>query len=343
MTRPWEEEQASLQAIIDRLTLENGELRHTLARLEARGDGLLNATQDEQGQADMAVRVAGIHQQTLVLQNRIQLLQAGMVRLLPQPVLTYFVLNILDHCNLRCRGCDHFAAIAEKRFVGPDRIEKDLQRMAVLLNGTLIRMGIMGGEPLLHPELKTILQSAATHFPHTLLQLVTNGILLLQQDADFWRVCRENKIHITVTRYPLALDYAAMKQRAAENQVVFEFYGNTGTTEKSSHKIVMDIDGRQDPRKSFLGCYHANSLPLLMEGRFYPCTVMPNVRHFNRRFGTGMETTSGDFLEIDHVQDAEAIFHFLSRPKPFCRYCFVTRRTAGHPWARSEQEMSEWV
>jgi len=127
--------------------------------------------------------------QTLIYQIYLRTKQKQ--RLTPQEQLSYFILNIVDHCNLRCKGCDHFASIAEERFVSLEHIKRDLARMSILLNGNVKRIGVMGGEPLLHPELKQILISARVYFPDTLIQLVTNGLLLLRQDEEFWQICRE--------------------------------------------------------------------------------------------------------------------------------------------------------
>jgi hypothetical protein len=80
-----------------------------------------------------------------------------------------------------------------------------------------------------------------------------------------------------------------------------------------------------------------------MEGKLYSCTVAPNVRHFNKRFGTHMELENGDSLDIYRVKKASDLLKFLSRPKPFCRYCDVSNRSYGHKWERSKQEISEWV
>jgi hypothetical protein len=47
--------------------------------------------------------------------QKINALQEGLRRTMPQLRLARFELNILDHCNLCCKGCDHFAAIARER------------------------------------------------------------------------------------------------------------------------------------------------------------------------------------------------------------------------------------
>jgi hypothetical protein len=264
----------------------------------------------------------------------------GLALQLPLP---YFVLNILDHCNLRCKGCDHFAAIAEERFASLDDIEKDLAQMSRILRDGAARIGVMGGEPLLHPQLEEILLCTRLFFPNALIQLVTNGLLLLRQDEEFWRVCYEKNIVIVNTKYPINLDYKAMRKTATMHGVTFEHYGNTGKITKTSFKIPLDINGRQDPRKSFTGCFHAKTCPLLMEGKLYLCTVAPNVRHFNKRFGTHMELEEGDSLDIFRVNETAELFTFLSSPKPFCRYCDVGNRSYGQKWERSRQEISEWI
>lgn len=277
------------------------------------------------------------------VRRKIDRLDQLSLRMTPQPRLSYFVLNILDHCNLRCKGCDHFGAIARKRFVSIDDIARDLARMSELFDRDVERIGVMGGEPLLHPQLKQILSLAREHFPETLIQLVTNGILLTRQDEGFWTVCRENRIVIVNTRYPIDLDHRAIATIAEANQVPFEHFGDTGEIRKTSYKIPLDISGTQDKKESFMNCFHANRHVLLMEGRIYGCTVAPNVRIFNERFGTSLALEAGDYLDIHEAASKEEVLGFLCRPKPFCRYCDVGHRSFGHPWQRSKGEMSEWI
>lgn len=257
-----------------------------------------------------------------------------------EPELPYFVLNILDHCNLRCRGCDHFAAIARPRFVALQDIESDLARIAELLDGRVGRIGIMGGEPLLHPDLLRILAMARSSFPETTLQLVTNGILLRRQAGEFWDVCRREHVVVVMTRYPIGLDYDAIMATAGEHQVEIDFRDEGA--EKQLYRIPLDLSGGQDPEASFSACFHAGALPLVMEGRMYACTIAPNVRIFNERFGTRLPVSDGDSIGLRDASRRE-LLEFLGTPKPFCRYCDVAGRSFGHPWERSRRQMEEWV
>jgi hypothetical protein len=106
--------------------------------------------------------------------------------------------------------------------------------------------------------------------------------------------------------------------------------------------MALDLRGTQDPRQSFRNCFQTNTYPLLAQGRLYACTVAPNVRHFNRRFGTGMRLEEGDWLDIHRPVTAAGILEFLSEPRPFCRHCRVSRRSYGHPWRRSSGDFHEW-
>lgn len=257
--------------------------------------------------------------------------------------LTYFVLNILDHCNLNCQGCDHFSNIAEKRFVSLTDIEKDTQRMAALLDGRLPRMGIMGGEPLLHPDLLDILSISRDCFPNTLIQLVTNGLLLLRQSQEFWDCCRQSQIEIVTTKYPINQDYNAMEEMAKAQGVSFRFYGSTGEIQKTSYKNPLDVSGTADFQKNYQLCYLKDNCNLLMEGYFYPCTIMPNIRHFNKEFSYDIQIEEEDRLNIYQISSPEEILSFKKKAKQFCRYCLPEKAISDLPWARSKRAIEEWT
>lgn len=270
-------------------------------------------------------------------------LKNALIRLTPQTRLRYVVLNILEHCNLNCKGCDHFAPIAEKREIPFETIEKDLERFSEIMEQEVGIIGIMGGEPLLHPQLPQIISAVRKFFPDTRIQVDTNGMLLLKQEEAFWESCRENGAVIVCTKYPIHLDYNAITEKCRENQVEFEYYGDE-TVEKVLYKIPLDLKGEQDARESFANCFHANHCVTLVEGRVYPCTVAPNTHIFNERYGTNINLCENDYLDIynEHLTKRR-VLEFLSSPIPFCRFCDVAHRSHGHVWERSGEEMAEWV
>ena len=153
----------------------------------------------------------------------------------------------------------------------------------------------------------------------------------------------ENAIQISVTKYPINLDYNQMQEISTLKQVSYQYHRTSGTDIKKSNKMPLDIEGLQDANKSFWNCYHVNACPLLMEGKLYVCTIAPNIIHFNRKFNTHMDIEKDDYLDIYSINDNSSLLSFICTPKPFCRFCKTTERSFGHTWERSKQEMSEWT
>lgn len=282
------------------------------------------------------------------LQNKLETqsyqLQDNLLKFVPKPCLEYMVLNILDHCNLRCKGCDHFACIADPYFVPYETIHNDLQRMSELLGAHgIIKMGIMGGEPLLHPDLLKILKDVRLFFPKVIIRLTTNGLLLLRQNDEFWHTCRECNVTIVNTKYPINLDFEEMKKKAKAENVKFMYFEDTGEeVVKKSFKKIINLNGDNDPVESFANCHIANYGNFLMEGKFYGCPFScQSYRIFNKKFGQALDMTDNDYLDIYKITDKQELFNFAARPKYYCRYCSGLQRN--FDWERSKQEMSEWV
>lgn len=278
------------------------------------------------------------------LKSENEMLSAQVKRLSPQNKLQYLVLNILDHCNLNCRGCDHFSPIAKERCISADIICADLERLSEVMSSNVDRIGIMGGEPLLHPELCRIIKKTRECFHDTIIQVDTNGLLLMQQGDEFWDVCRESDAIILQTKYPINLDFEKISALCREKGVKHEYYGNTGDVLKTSYKIPFNLNGDCDINDSFSKCFHANYCVTLQEGRIYPCTVAPTAHIFRDRFEKSMELCEQDCLDIyDENLTEQTVLNFLATPIPFCRYCDVNGRSYGHEWEISEGKMEEWV
>ena len=110
------------------------------------------------------------------------------------PTLDYLETHVVDHCNLNCKGCSHFCNLAEEKFIDVESIRKDFVQLSkVYKNIKVIRL--MGGEPLLHPEINEIMKSVRASFPYSQIKLATNGLLLPKMKEHFWKTCRDNNIH----------------------------------------------------------------------------------------------------------------------------------------------------
>jgi len=267
-----------------------------------------------------------------------------LLRFVPKPCLEYMIVHIVDHCNLRCKGCDHFACIADENFIPYETVHRDIERLSEIFHGDyIISIAVMGGEPLLHPELKKILQDVRKYFPHTTIRLTTNGILLLKQDNEFWEICRDNDVTIVNTKYPISLDFEAMQRKAKEENVKFMFFeGSGGDYVKHSFKKIINMKGNSNPADSFSKCHISNYGNMLLDGKFYTCPFSAlSYRIFNKKFGRDLRMTEDDYIDIYKTENKEEFFKFAARPKFYCRYC--EGLSPEFPWSRSRQDISEWV
>ena len=131
-------------------------------------------------------------------------------------LLKVVVISLVEQCNLKCWGCDHCAPLADESFLAVDEFEKDMKRLAGLAApyGGVTRIVLLGGEPLLHPDIKKFTEISRKYFPEARIEIFTNGILLIKQSDDFWENCRNHKIVIKATKYPLKIDWDAIIKKA---------------------------------------------------------------------------------------------------------------------------------
>lgn len=260
------------------------------------------------------------------------------------PVLNRFHVYLVDHCNLNCIGCGHYSPLSDEKYLDINIFENDIKRISKLL--TVNKISFMGGEPLLHPKINDFLCIARKYFPLSILQILTNGILLLKQKDDFWKCLKDNYISILQTKYPINLDFEKIRKKSSENNVEFDYFinymGNL-LDPKTMHKVPFDLEGKQDPVYSCNNCMFHCTCIVLENGVMYPCPVVPSIKIFNKFFNKTLEVSNMDGIDIHSVNNGLDIIKFLNRSIPFCKYCQPTKIIQEIPWSASKREISEWV
>ena len=120
----------------------------------------------------------------------------------PRPML-FFDVNIVEHCNLNCAHCGSFAPLAQEEYLDVGQFKKDMERLSQLTGGEVHHIQILGGEPLLHPNINEFCQIARICFPIGIIRIVTNGILIRNMDDEFWDNCIKYNINIAPTEYKI--------------------------------------------------------------------------------------------------------------------------------------------
>jgi len=252
-----------------------------------------------------------------------------------------FDYDITSHCNLNCAHCTHFSPIAEHEFVTAERAYRELSRIGALFQGKCHHVYILGGEPLLNPEVCEILKIARRCFPVGSICLVTNGLLLSKQSRAFWNTCHTYNIEIDISKYPVKLPMKRLRAYAKFFRVQMYYFRN----DDSFAVFRLNQSGKNCGVESFEKCPVSKHCPLYREGRLYHCTLSGCAYKLNKKFGVHFNETEKDYIDIFGNCTAEDVFEFMERPVPFCRYCNPEKwvETGFVSWRHSEGLPEEWI
>ena len=249
---------------------------------------------------------------------------------------------VVEYCNLNCAGCSHFSPVAPKEFICLERLDKDLTAFHKLVGDNIDGLKILGGEPLLHPQIAEVIYICKKYFPLKHLMLYTNGLLLESMSVQFFKVCKECGVKIIVTKYPANSKLSVEWLSRLSDMGIDNCLSND--KEREFHKIPLDSTGSQNVNWNWYEkCFLGGQCNLIRNGKIYPCTTVGKVEHLNRCFGTNYEVSSKDYFDLHNPKLTYEDFKlFVTQPVPFCRYCDFSKCITGIPWKQSKRELSEW-
>lgn len=250
-------------------------------------------------------------------------------------ILDYLEIHLADHCNLNCKGCGHFSPLSEEKFTDFITFRKDFIRLKELFDN-IFKIRLMGGEPLLHPDVLIFLEFTRFIFPDARISLVTNGLLLPMQSEIFWEKCFRNNIVIEITKYPIKLDFESIEKKGGSSLVKIEI----GEMKTHFYKGI-NIEGNSDPSTAFHSCQLKFKCPFLKGGKIFICAFPALVHVFNKYFAQSIPLKKEDSIDIYDNINASDILDFLNRPSPICCWCLSDWPI--FKWKPSERKIDEWV
>lgn len=245
--------------------------------------------------------------------------------------LYYIEHHITDHCNLNCNGCTHFSPLAEPWFEDLEDFKKDFNKLNELFDVKTIRL--MGGEPLLHPEVKEFIIQTREIFHKARIELVTNGILL-NEDPELIQVINKNDVWVNISDYHIIKNlYDRLKH--IKNCML--------SSRDAMYNLSLDLDGKQDPNYTYRTCVsRVMGCNYYQNGKFYICAPVANIEKFNLYFNKNLPTCEGMSI-YEHT--AEEILNYLyNTPAELCKYCNADQALmSNHPFCRSTKNINEWI
>ncbi len=252
-----------------------------------------------------------------------------------KPRLDYLEYHIADHCNLNCKGCTHLSNVAEPRFGDLEQFGKDIARLRELFWG-ITTFRLMGGEPLLNPQLPEFLLTLRSYFPDTEIHVVSNGLLMTEERAELLQTMRQVHANLDISQYPPAVP------RHDKIRTLCSIHGVRCYFTDPVHvfRNCMDPSGESDPAVSFANC-DVSKCTFLERGRISTCILPFLMDRYGEVLGAEMTAGPQDIIDLyDPNITGIDILERISRPMASCRYCDPLHTNA-YPWAVANRHVAK--
>ena len=250
--------------------------------------------------------------------------------------LPYLEFHVADHCNLNCKACEHYSGLVkEPHFPNLEKFTRDLERLHEFIDdiGTI---RILGGEPLLNPELNEYIKLSRRLYSQAVISIVTNAILLPKMPESFFETMRECNVAIWISFYPPSESkIPATEKLLEEKQVPFEI-----SPLNKTFTMKQTLNRHDRPKEIFLQCFQANCHNLY-EGKIASCFLPFTTKYFNAYYGKDLPE-DGALDLYDPTLTTEKLKAHLLTPFERCRYC-TPPVTVEWTTIKNPSPITDWV
>jgi len=257
--------------------------------------------------------------------------------------------QVTQKCNINCAHCSFFCPLvpSDTKHKSIETIISDLALMSKFKDHLGI-LGLLGGEPFLHPEFSKILRISRRFFPKSRIIVQTNGSLannILQ-----WKdAIDETGAEITVSVYPYKKDpwedFYKIKQ-VIPSAISWGYAIDHGFTINQLSNRTGDASPEQ-----IQGCYKRWWCNQLKDGKLYLCHLIAYIDLLKKYFPGQVDMDVDDQCYIDLHDDnltIEDIERWQDNAWPdICNHCLDAKygNYAGpvEAWHRSERKIEEWI
>lgn len=253
--------------------------------------------------------------------------------------------HLVDSCNLKCAGCSHYSSLLDKlTYPKLEDIIADLSLLKSKVGENLMLLKLLGGEPLLHPQICECLKEIRNIFPKTILVIVTNGILLKKMSDEFYDICSKSRIQIEITDYNLPnVNVEEIILKLKELNIKSKVYRNSTKNFIWHYKHIRLTEGKIDCLSK---CIYKHMCNNYRNGKIYLCPHIAYIDFFNNHFGTNIKLDDTDYISLDEINSFDELMEKLNTAKPnFCsNYCNYYDNA--HPekgeWHTTKKDINEF-
>lgn len=251
--------------------------------------------------------------------------------------LQHLQFHVIDNCNLNCKRCQHFSNIANKdSFASYDDIKRDFDRLQELFDD-IRTIAILGGEPLLNPELPKYCYMIHEHFEHAQIEIITNGILVRQMNSELVRAVRENNVLMNISYYPILDDIIEDIVKFLKTNDMHFHIGNR--ISEFSKRLTLEKQ-TDDINEKYMLC-RDSCCTTLRNGKIYPCYLPATVHVFNDTFRQNIDMVDEGINIYQQTVTGEFIVERLKTPFEICKHCGIPE---SYPWELTKiASKNDWL
>ena len=241
--------------------------------------------------------------------------------------LPYVEYHVADHCNLNCKGCVHFSPLVnDKVFPTFTEVKSDLQHLSRLVP-YIDTIRILGGEPLLNPELPQYMQMTREIYPYAKISVVTNGLLL--KSCRFLGDFVKYRIGIDISLYkPMMAQIDGLLKRLRDKEIF-------AVVSEPIDEFAYALDKRGGHAR--FAKRHNCTCPNLNNGALYVCPVIAYIKYFNKAFDYDFDELDGRIDIYDTSLNFEKLQKELHKVRKACDNCLYisSEHMVSKPWEQT--------
>lgn len=235
---------------------------------------------------------------------------------------------ITQACNLSCLGCTNYSDLKHNGYVSWNEGRQWISNWNKKLS--ILDFGIIGGEPLINPEVREWLSGVRLLLPNAQIRFTTNGLLLDKHPdlLDFLHnlgnIVFKITVHVNESKLEKSIkDILSAKSWQAVNEhginrwrttngLRFQVNRPTWFVKTYKHDYASMMPHDSPPDRAFNQCVQ-QTCPLLYKGRIYKCSTAGLLKDLLKRFDNPNFNQWSDYIDsgIGIEDDDLAIKSFL--------------------------------
>jgi organic radical activating enzyme len=226
--------------------------------------------------------------------------------------------DVVYGCNIKCPQCSHGSQFLSG-YLSVEEFIQWCEPWAERIRP--VSFVIIGGEPLLHPQLTEIVKESKRIWHDSSIDLYTNGTLPHRLTPELLESLQGTRVTISTKYYKLFTKKDYIQEINTTIKTLQEHNIHTITRNFTMAKWFNEdwIPLNNDPQMAFDSCWVRSCSQPIYKGKLYKCL---NLEIWQKLYEAGKI----DWHEVMEYQPLEPdcsymdLFHFIENKKP-CQYC----------------------